>query len=84
MAQLTGRFLKSTIAKKEGASGDGSTVNFALSSVPISSAWVDVYVDGIYQREGGANDYTIAGLTITFNTAPALGQRVDVKYFTKD
>ncbi len=44
-------------------------VTFTLANSPLSGQ-EHVYLNGVLQDEGGANDYTISGATITFNTAP--------------
>ena len=48
---------------------DGSNVTFTLANTPISGS-VKLYLNGARQNVGAANDYTISGATITYNTAP--------------
>lgn len=62
-----------------GAVNNVNTV-FTLSNLPSSSASVEVYLDGLFQRQ--TIDYTIVGAVITFAVAPTFGQFVDV-YYTK-
>jgi hypothetical protein len=57
---------------------NGSNKVFTLANTPDDSANVAVHVDGLFQRT--TTDYTISGTTITFVTAPALGQDVFVLY----
>lgn len=58
---------------------NGVTVAFTLAATPISGK-EEVYLNGLLQNVGGANDYTISGATITFNTAPATGDVLLVSY----
>lgn len=58
---------------------NGVNTVYVLPSAPTSNASVEVYLDGLFQRQGV--DYTIVGTTITFTAAPLPGQFVDVFYF---
>ena len=58
---------------------NGANTVFILPTAPTSNAAVEVFLDGLFQRQGV--DYTIAGSTITFTAAPLPGQFVDVFYF---
>jgi len=49
--------------------GNGSTDTLTLSPAPDSVNDVAIYLDGIFQTPG--TEYTLAGSTITFTTAPA-------------
>lgn len=60
-----------------GAINNVNTV-FTLSHVPTSAATVEVFLDGLFQRQ--TIDYTVAGAVITFTVAPNFGQFVDVFY----
>lgn len=56
--------------------GDGSTTTFTVTSgVTVSN--VMVFINGVYQRP--TTDYTISGTTLTFGTAPASSDRIDVR-----
>jgi len=56
--------------------GDGSTTTFTVTSgVTVSNTMV--FVNGIHQRP--TTDYTISGTTLTFGTAPAASDRIDVR-----
>lgn len=58
------------------ASGDGTTLSFALEEPPVSV--LQVVVDGV---ELTTSDYSVSGKVITFNDAPAAGtNNVYVKY----
>ena len=80
MSRLDADLLKKFF-KDEVPSGtiNGSNTNFTLSSTPFDPQdAVQVYLDGLKQKNG--TDFTISGTTITFATAPAIGQNVEVFY----
>ena len=56
--------------------GDGSTVAFTVTSGSTVSN-VMVFINGVYQRP--TTDYTVSGTTLTFGTAPASSDRIDVR-----
>ena len=56
--------------------GDGSTTAFTVTS-GTAVANVLVFVNGVVQRP--TTDYTISGTTLTFGTAPAASDRVDIR-----
>jgi len=58
--------------------GDGSTVAFSLSRTG-SSASVWVSINGTVQEV--TNTYTVSGSTLTFNEAPATGDKIQVRNF---
>ena len=51
--------------------GDGSDTTFVLSATPPSAGAIMVFVDGVFQREGSSNAWTLSGDTVTFTGAPA-------------
>ena len=51
--------------------GDGSDTTFVLSTTPPSAGAIMVFVDGVFQREGSSNAWTLSGDTVTFTGAPA-------------
>lgn len=59
---------------------DGNAV-FTLSHTPYSTGEVQVYVNGVYMRQG--THYNIAASTITFVSGfiPQVGQEIDVIYY---
>lgn len=58
---------------------NGSNTAFTLSQTPFdSSDSVQVFLNGI--KRDRVTEWTISGTTITFVTAPALGQSVRVNY----
>ena len=54
--------------------GDGNTVAFTLPTAPSSADYAMIYVDGVLQDN---TTYTVAGSTLTFNTAPLPGTTVE-------
>jgi len=55
--------------------GDGSTTAFTLSRVSSTEATF-VALNGIVQEGGIGKSYTVSNTTLTFATAPAVGERV--------
>jgi hypothetical protein len=56
------------------ATGDGTTVNFTLSSAPGSKGNLQIYIDGVYQNKA---TFSLAGTTVTFTEAPPLNASVE-------
>lgn len=65
-----------TTIVKDTFTGDGSTLVFTLSTTPNSETGTPVFVGNVHQNPGVA--YTITGTTLTFTSAPPLGQGVEV------
>ena len=63
------------VVEKNEYTGDGSTVNFTISSPVQSESQTQVYIDGVYQSK---NNYSTSGSTITFSTAPDAGTDIEV------
>lgn len=57
---------------------NGVNTIFTLASTP--GMFVFVYRNGILQNPGVSNDYTISGITITFNVAPPSGDVITAIY----
>lgn len=57
---------------------NGSNAVFTLAFTPDDPSAVSVYLNSLLETE-----YSITGATITFTTAPALGQSVYVTYTKK-
>ena len=51
-----------------------------LSQTPASDTLMDVFVNGLYMRQGAANDWTRTGTTLTFNFNLVAGDVVVVNY----
>jgi len=60
--------------------GDGVTVDFDLTFAPLTEDSFIVFLNG---TKVPRSDYTFSNPTITFNNAPALGQKVDVWNLTE-
>jgi hypothetical protein len=58
---------------------DGTNDEFELADEPIAGT-EQVFLNGLLQRPGAGNDYTIAGATITFEDAPLSGDIILVSY----
>lgn len=48
---------------------NSSNVTYVLANTPVDGT-VTVYLNGLFQAQGSALDYSISGDTITFNKAP--------------
>lgn len=59
---------------------NGSNTAFTLANTPSAAGTVELTLDGIVLIQGGGNDYTISGTSITMATAPAAGQTLYAKY----
>lgn len=54
-----------------GGSINGANVTFTLPTAPLTPANLQLYQNGVLQKQ--VTDYTLAGTTITYITAPASG-----------
>jgi hypothetical protein len=59
--------------------GDGSTAVFTLSQ-STTSAGAFIALNGVLQNPG--TSYSVSGNTLTFTEAPAIGDKVDVRFIT--
>jgi hypothetical protein len=59
---------------------DGVNLTYLLSKTPANAAALDIYLDGVLQVLG--THYELAGKTVTFYIAPAIGQELDAVYDT--
>lgn len=79
MAKISASWIGDIYEQEEPTgSVNGVNTDFNLSSAPHSNKSVLVFVNGLLRRQG--TDYTITGQTISFTTAPAAGQQIDVAY----
>ena len=62
---------------------NGANDTFTLANTPIAGT-VKVYLNGMRQKSGAGNDYTISGSTITFEAGniPQTGDVILTDYFT--
>ena len=58
--------------------GDGTTVNFTLSTTPSNKNFTIVVIGGITQNK---NNYSVASNTLTFSTAPPATAPIEVTTF---
>lgn len=61
--------------------GNNSTVNYTLSQIATSDTHVIVSLNGVVQDP---SEYTVSGTTLTFATAPALNDNVELRTFSRD
>ena len=54
--------------------GNGSTTGFTVTTAPVSENNLLVYIDGVYQQK---TDYTVSGTTLTMDTAPGNGAKIE-------
>lgn len=76
-----GTLSPSNFVTEETPSGtiNGSNTTFTLANTPTAGT-VRVYLNGVRQKSGAGNDYTITSTTITFTTAPVSGDVIIVDY----
>ena len=70
----------SRVAYLDNFTGDGTTVDFTLTTAPSDENNSQVYINGVYQQK---NTYSLtgAGNTLTFSAAPPLTSTIEVTYF---
>ena len=56
--------------------GDGNTSTYALGTTPTSEAYVDAYIEGVYQEKG---TYSVAGSNIAFDSNIPNGYSIELK-----
>lgn len=80
MAKLKAKFIDDFNVTDVGT-GNGSTVTFTLSQVPRSAVFFSVFINGL--RRKLTTDFTVnlAGPSITFTTAPATAQEIEIEYW---
>lgn len=78
---LAGTLSPSNFVTEETPSGtiNGSNTTFTLANTPTSGT-VKLYLNGVRQKSGAGNDYTITTNTITFTTAPVSGDVILCDY----
>ena len=73
-----------TYPKLDLFTGDGSDTTFVLSATPPSAGALMVFVDGVFQREGSSNAWTLSGDTVTFTAAPANTANIAVMHLATE
>ena len=73
-----------TYPKLDLFTGDGSDTTFELSTTPPSAGALMVFVDGVFQREGSSNAWTLSGDTVTFTGAPANTANIAVMHLATE
>ena len=73
-----------TYPKLDLFTGDGSDTTFVLSTTPPSAGALMVFVDGVFQREGSSNAWTLSGDTLTFTAAPANTANIAVMHLATE
>ena len=73
-----------TYPKLDLFTGDGSDTTFVLSTTPPSAGAIMVFVDGVFQREGSSNAWTLSGDTLTFTAAPANTANISVMHLATE
>ena len=63
------------IIEVDNFTANGSTTAFTVSSSITSKNKTQIYIDGVYQNK---STYSVSGTTVTFNTAPSNGSKIDV------
>ncbi len=58
---------------------DNVNVTYTIAFTPYTGS-VHLWLNGILQRTGALNDYTISGTTITFNVAPSTNSTIVASY----
>ena len=61
---------------------DGVDVTYTLAVAPSPAGSLHLYLNGIRQKSGGGNDYTLSGSTITFAVAPVATDVILADYRT--
>ena len=73
-----------TYPKLETFTGVTNQANFDLTTTPPSAGALMVFVDGVFQREGSSNAWTLAGAQVQFTTAPAAGANISVMHLATE
>ena len=61
---------------------DGANAIFILVNTPVSNNSVTIQLNGLKMKQGAGNDYTISGVTVTFEVGqiPQLGDNILADY----
>ena len=69
-----------TIPAHETFTGDGTSINFTLSTTPQDVESIDVFIDGVIQRPGATENFTLSGAVISTNGTMPVGSEMYVKH----
>ena len=81
---LASNLVSHVVDKFLGSQATSGNTQLALSETPTNADAISVYVNGIYQRSGGggANNYDVSGSSLTFTSALASTDQIDVHHHT--
>jgi len=79
--QLGGGTAVNTAFQVPGGAINGTNTIFSLTQTPNPGASLQVFVNGLLQRQGIGLDYTLAGNVITFSFAPTTGDNIQTYFF---
>jgi hypothetical protein len=68
----------SRVAYVDNFTGNGTTVNFTLTSAPSDENNTQVYINGVCQQK---NTFSLAGAIITFSEAPPFRSTIEISYY---
>ena len=78
MSKLSGKYLDPNSFKNNVSVGNGVSVDFVLTDTPASALMLTVSSNGIINIP--TTEYTLSNKTITFVTAPEIGQKLIFSY----
>lgn len=80
MARVSSKYFDDDyIQESPAGTVNGSNVSFTLSQAPAETDFVEIYVNGLFQRNGV--DFTVSGTTVTMTTAPATESTIWATYW---
>ena len=79
---LASNLVSHTVDKFAGSDATNSDKTLALSETPTNADAISVYVNGVYQRAGagGSNNYSVTGSDLTFTSALASTDQIDIHH----
>ena len=81
---MAANMVSHTVDKFAGSDATSGNTILALSEAPTNADAVSVYINGVYQRSGGggANNYDVSGSNLTFTSALATSDQIDIHHHT--
>ena len=79
---LASNLVSHVVDKFLGSQATSGNTQLSLSETPTNADAISVYVNGIYQRSGGANNYDVSGSNLTFSSALTSTDQIDVHHHT--